>query len=363
MIVPAFEIGIAHQPVSCRMSKVTLKHVAENVGVSVNTVSMVLQGRAKDGRISPARERQITEAARRLRYLPNAAARAARTGRFGNVGLVLSTEGERSFFDQPMLAAILNELQAVDMHLLVSRLPDTRLSDPAYLPRITRELTVDGLILNYTHGAPAALDDLTRHHHIPAIWLNNLREADCVYVDDQTIAEAWTRELIAMGHRRLDYADVNVSVEEMSQVHRSRIQREAGYRRAMQDAGLEPRVIRPATRTLGAAKGDLLLRHLQGTDRPSAILTYSSGNAEYALLAAVRLGLRVPEDLSVAAFDSSPGFFDGRSVGHAQIPDHHLGREAVRLLLRKLENPGQPLPPLAVTEPAFHPGDTLARLV
>ena len=344
------------------MSKITLKHVAENVGVSVNTVSMVLQGRARDGRISPERETQITEAARRLGYLPNAAARAARTGRLGNIALIASTDMERSFASPALLNSIHDALAAVDQHLLYIRLNDTQLTDQTYVPRIARELAADGIILNYTHREPKVLDTLIRRSQVPCIWLNRRRDRDCVFPDDAAISQRATQELLALGHRRIAYVDVTVSLNELPTAHYSRSDREAGYRRAMDEAGLKPQVIRPARRTIGPAMSAYIGDHLQAPDRPTALLSYASRHADLALLAAERLGLSVPDDLSIAGFDSTSHHFDGRSVATVMLPDQHLGQAAVQLIMRKISEPTRPLPPLAVGEAYINLQDTVARV-
>ena len=341
---------------------VTLKHVAEDAGVSVNTASIVLRGRAKDLRISSERAKQINEAARRLGYLPNAAARAARTGRFGNIALILSVDVERSFIAPQLFSGIHDGLAEAGQHLLVARLPDERLTDAKYVPRIVNELNADGLIINYTHGEPKQLDTLVRRHRVPVIWLNNRRDSDCVYSDDMAIAMNATQELIALGHQRIAYVDITVAADEIPRKHYSRRDRESGYREAMTQAGLKPRTIRPDRPLKGVAPSQFLTDALNGPDRPTALLFYSAGHAQFGILACQRLGLRVPEDLSITGFHITPQSFDGRVIDIVLMPDRKLGRQAVNQLMRKIENPSMPLPPLAVADSRCIWGQTVSRL-
>src|SRR5579875_1530432 len=98
------------------MSRVTLRDIAENVGVDRSTVSRVLSNKAAEGGISVELADRILRKAREMRYLPNASARAIRTGRFGCAALMLSTVEGRSYLPRRLLDGIHDELASSEQH-------------------------------------------------------------------------------------------------------------------------------------------------------------------------------------------------------------------------------------------------------
>lgn len=149
--------------VSSSARPVTLKDVAARAGVGAMSVSAVLNGGGRGTRyVSDEARQRIEDAARELGYRRNGSAANIRNGRFGAVALLLSTEEIRSYVTSSLLAAIHDELAARDTHLVVTRIPDKDLIDSAFVPKILRELMVDGLIINYIERIPAHLIQMVR---------------------------------------------------------------------------------------------------------------------------------------------------------------------------------------------------------
>ena len=325
---------------------VNLKQVAERAGLSIRTVSYVLNGRGAHLFRAETADR-VRRAARELGYRPNRSAQAIRAGRFHCAGLVLSTAAGRSTLPDGLLAGIHEALAETDRHLAVSRLPDEKLTDRQFVPDILRTWMVDGLLINYTDHIPGKLVAMLEDHAVPSVWINTKRPSDCVHPDDFAACRAAARQLIELGHRRIAYLDYSHG-HATREPHYSAVDRKAGCERALADAGLTAQIewaadTVPTDRTLARATA-----LLSGPQRSTAVVAYARKMAETCLVAALRAGLRVPEDLSLTCFDERGGGHLGVSIATRIVPDRAVGIEAVRMLGRKVAEPDQRLPAIAV---------------
>lgn len=292
------------------------------------TVSRILRG---TGRESPATCKRVRAAAERLGYRPNGLARAMRRGSFGAVGLLRSTNPSAATITHTFLWAIERELLAHDLQLVMGQVPDQKLTDSEAAPRLLREWSVDGLLVNYTSHIPEKMIEVQTQFHLPAVWLNTRRKHNCVYPDDFRALRDATAKLLAQGHRKITYLGVSLKMEHYS-VH----DRHEGYRKAMETAGATPRVVlwdEHDDRLTG------LCAILQKPDRPTAFVTYSACEAMVAVVAAARLGLEMPRDLSLIAIRDELTPMGGVDVTTMLIPDIDMASLAVSMLRRRIAMP------------------------
>jgi len=330
---------------------VTLKDIAQECGVSRQAVSLALNNGA--GLTATTRER-ILRVAQEKGYRPSSFGRMMRTRRFGSVALLLSTHA--GWISQNLFHHIHDALAEHDLHLTVVRLPDEKLTDEAVIPRILSEWMCDGLLVNYIQDIPLRLVNLIEQHHVPSVWLNVRREADCVFPDDVGAAYDATQHLLQIGHRRIDY--LNNILKGSSKLHYSTRDRQAGYEAAMRDAGLEPRCVEYHPQLPSSPISDAGVRWLQQANRPTAVLTYTDGEALSMLASALKLGLRVPEDLSLMTFHSELlSVYAG--LDQMYLPWEQVARTAVEMLVQKMKNSDLVLPP-APLPGVLLPGHTLA---
>jgi DNA-binding LacI/PurR family transcriptional regulator len=321
----------------------TLEEIAREAGVSRYTVSNVLRGRNKENWACTAeRAERIRGIAERLNYRPNAAAVATATGRFGAVGLLARRNHPHGALLRTLLNSIRHHLTERELHLTLGDLPDESLTSEAHVPRILREWSVDGLLINYIAGIPDKMIELIRRYQIPSIWLNSKLESDCVYPDDFEAAQRACNYLIGMGHRRIAYVDY------MSSNHYSTADRRDGYLRAMHSARLKPETIRNARVAPQTEWLDLSCEWLRSPDRPTAVLTYEADRALPVFCAALKLGMDVPRDLSILSFHDMAVVTVGMHLTTMEIPMLQTGAVAVDMLNEKIQNPGLPLPARAI---------------
>jgi LacI family transcriptional regulator len=346
----------------------TLKDIADRTRLSVRTVSQILN-RGNAGAYRAETAHRVNEAARRLGYRPNALARAIRLGHFGNIALLLSVHRGRSYLSPETLHGIVQGLREQELHLTVAELPDAELTDAGFVPRILREWCCDGLLVNYTDSIPERMIELIEQSRQPAVWLNRKQDHDCVYPDDFAIGRQATEQLLEAGHRRIAYLDWGAGWKQLAAAHYSQRDRQAGYVKAMKDAGLAPQPIRRedsevqmAPRQARQVLGDALDGLLADDDRPTAFVTYSPDFARRVAGAARERSLRIPADLSLVTTcaGQGPTLEDGTPISAAVVPEREYGREGVAALLEKVAAPQKRLAPRPVAPGKFAQGQTLA---
>lgn len=336
------------------MAQALFEQIASQVGVSARTVQRVLNSELKDTRPTIIRRsNQIRVLAEQMNYRPNSAAKAVARGSFKCISLVRAAGGGKRFPSTSLSDGILAELVAHDMHLSLHQLPDEKLTQAGFLPKVLRTSMSDGLLVDYAHDIPARMIELIQQDAMPTIWLNVKMPADCVHPDDHQAAQLATRYLIDRGHQRIAYVQLGVSG------HYSETDRCAGYTAAMQAAGLPTQYAvipgdnaKPGIRStrMSMAREFLGQTDLAWPDRPTAVVAYSSATAQPLAAAAMAMGLRIPQDLSIVSVDVD--FAASTDLGFSMttvlVDAVEFGRQGVRALLKKIDNPNQPLAPVVI---------------
>jgi LacI family transcriptional regulator len=323
----------------------TLKQLAEHTGLSVTTVSEILNATARN--YKAATRRRVIDAARSLGYRPNHFARSIKSGRFGTIALLVSSNDERSNLPKSLLHAIKEELTRRELLLLLGSVTDQQVQAHHTLPRILRTWAADGLLINYISGVPQQLEEFVNRQNFPAVWLNSKHGRDCIYPDDEGAAVEATEYLLKLGHRRVAFVNYNFGTHS-TPVHYSSPDRYAGYSRAMSATGLPPVNISAGD---AVPLGDRLAysrRWLAAAARPTAVLCYAPETAVPVYIAARSLGLEVPRDLSIIHFDDHVTDEHGTKLDTLLLPEQAMGRLAIEQLMKKIQTPGHTFPAKAL---------------
>jgi DNA-binding LacI/PurR family transcriptional regulator len=316
------------------------ERIAGLAGLSRQTVRLVLQGR---GNYRPETRQRVWRAARESGYRPRSWAEPGGAGRFGAVVLLRSrTDRSRSYLPVDLLDGIEDELARRGLYLITAKVTDEELTSEGKMPSMLREFASDGLIINYHVAPPAELGRLVEGHRIAAVWINNKRDADCIYPDEREAARKATERLIDLGHRRIAHLDR--ALKRIESPHFSRTDRVRGYEEAMRAEGLEPDVVSaPAREEFMSA----LSSRLGDPNRTTAALCQDQSNLLACHFAAARLGLDVPRDLSLAVFSAKRDHKlpDEKRTAKCFTDWERLGVEAVAMLAMKIERPAELLPP------------------
>lgn len=325
--------------VSLRSAHPTIATIASHMGLSKATVTHVLNGRATQQRISAATQYRVLKVAHELGYRANAAARAIRAGRFGNIALIQSLLGQ--YLPNELLHGLTNAIAAKDMHLVLTQVPEVDIDDESYLPHTMRELSVDGVLINRHVGVLQPYLNRIHRLEIPAVFLNVKQEFDCVHPDDLMGGRIATEFLLRLGHERIAYVDT----EEPENRHYSKYDRREGYAQAMVSAGKMPQVSLLSRDWQVPGKPgldqrvEMAQRLLTQENRPTAVVAYELTEGMAVVRAAHILGLRIPQDLSLIQFHH---WTDDRFFIPIQTVSNEMaevGTKAVEMLLEKIESP------------------------
>ncbi len=313
----------------------TIKIVASSAGVSVATVSRVVNG---TGVVRPELRERVERAMEEMKYHPSALARGLRRQETLTVGILVPK------LDHPFFGAL---AFAIERALFASGYRSFMCSAEENLEReleyvsMLLDQRVDGVIIVPT-GRDAAGVRKLRDRAVAVVTVDRDPPglgADSVSIDNFGGARALANHLLELGHRRIGIASPPESSEPVA--HRLR-----GIRAAFTDRGLnlQPNMIVSGTLEqfeMGYSAGkDLLSRKA----RPTAIMALTDVMALGVMRAAFDAGLRVPDDVSVTGFDDIPlaaqvipGF-----TTVAQ-PIYAMGERAAELLLRRIQTPDAPL--------------------
>ncbi len=311
--------------------KVTIRDVAREAGVSVATVSRVLN---ESGPVSEGARARILEIARRLRYAPNEAARTLISRRTSTFGVVLpDLHGE--FFSE-VIRGLDQAAKANGFHLLVSGSHNDASEADAALRAMRGR--VDGLVV-MAPGADAAAVVAGIPDGLPAVLLNCPTvdgRANSIEIDNYNGAYSMVRHLAGDTRRR-------VGVIAGTPNNHDAAERLRGYRDALTDLGIERRAEWEIEGNFTEASGHAAARRFValGT-RPEALFVSNDSMAIGALSALRDAALRVPEDVAVGGFDDIPmAQYTSPPLTSVRVPMGTLGAEAVGLLMDAMTKEGR----------------------
>ncbi len=314
----------------------TLQNVADAAGVSVSTASRVLNGRAREFRISRRAEQLVRDAADRLNFRPSHLARSLRLSRSFLIGVVVPDVANPFFAAIAREVTVDAEAQGYSVVLADSR-NQTRTEKRLVQQLVDRQ--VEGLVVCPVGVESDHLADIEASGLPLVIVDRGFADRDIVTVTSDHLAgaQAVAKLLLAHGHR-------HVGALQGLPGTLPNEQRLQGLRDALAACGLRL----PDDHVAGdnfteesgyAAATALLADHPQIT----ALFALATPNALGGLRAAAELGRRVPDDLSIVTFDDHP-FADFMTVPLTTASQNvaELGRTTAKLIIEQITSGKRP---------------------
>jgi len=318
--------------------RVLIKDVAAKAGVSVTTVSHVLND-VPGKRISDETRKLVRSVAAELGYTPNGLARSFRLQRSHTLALVSDEIATTPYAGRIILGAH----EAASKRGWLVMLVNTGGDDDVEAGEIAalKQRRVDGFLYATMYhqdvSVPVSLAD------VPTVLLD-AKTADpsvsWVVPDEVTGGRTATEHLLAHGHRSIGLLN---NVDDIPAT-RGRLE---GYLAALEDAGITPRQDWIRTGRSDTEGGLDAARVLLGSeDRPTALFCFNDRMAMGAYHAAAELGLRIPDDLSIVGFDNQELIADGLRPGLTTValPHYEMGALAVESLINLIEQPQKGAP-------------------
>ncbi len=313
------------------MSTSRLRDVAERAGVSIRTVSNVVNGYAP---VAEATRLRVAAAVAELGYRPNLLARNLKRGRSGVLALVVP-ELDVPYFAE-LARAVITRAREHGYTVVIDQTDGEPGREREMVMEGSRGALFDGVILSPLSLSQAELAE--RDSRMPLVLLGE-RIADGgfdhVAIDNVAAARQATEHLFSLGRRRVAaLGDQPYETGETAQL------RTKGYRLAHEAAGraVDESLVVPTSRFHRADGADAmrkLLRHPDGP--PDAVFCYNDLLALGALRTLLSAGLRVPDDVAVMGFDDiEDGRYHTPSLSTVAPDKHQIAQLAVERLVARL---------------------------
>lgn len=304
--------------------------IAEHAGVSVKSVSRVL---SNEPYVTEAMRERVMAAVEALSYVGDAAASGLRTRKSGLIGLVIPDV--RNGYYALLTRAIEERMSPTSPTLLLGDSDEDPGQEERYL-RSFRQQRVDGLIV-LPAGAPSLPDAVSE---IPTVIVDRTvpsveHLADHVLADNVKAAEKLVGHLVKHhGVRDIALIAGDTSISDVRD-------REQGYRRIIDAAGLTPHISAGHATPDDAASGAAEL--FRTMTRPFGVFATNNRMFWGAMAAISRLGLHVPRDVLITTIDSiGEATVTGLRPTQGVVPVHEVAARAMQLLEERTADPGLP---------------------
>lgn len=318
-------------------NKSTCIDVAKLAGVAHSTVSRVINN-AKS--VSPATRQKVLNAINMVGYKPSLSARNLVMQRHETIGLITEIESEKRSYSTELIHGISFALTETGNRLAMGLIHYH--SGPEALEGlpILKMRSVDGLILD-VHQMAGDLEGILSRLDIPYVFVNPPRPRSCYTItpDDVSAAALATQYLIDRGHRHIGYIPGLASAHYPSQHDRMN-----GYAQTLLKANLTP--IPGWDTPLESMKAETLTRRIQSYRKYgcTGLVAYIAQLAAVAFYSCCELGLKIPKDITLSACDfSAEAVVLPIDFACVFLDRALMGRLAVEMLMRRIQNPGQHL--------------------
>ena len=316
-------------PVVARYAMTTLAEVARTAGVSVSTVSHVVNGTRY---VSAGKAKLVKDAISAVGYFPNTLARSLKLASTSSVGLAISALSNHYFSD--IICAVEAECARLGLMVFLSDTQDDPEKEFAVI-RALHERRVDGIIFAPSAAPGPALDYLAQRG-VPCVLIDRMADPrfDQIGVDNFKAMQALVHHVVSLGHRNIGFVAGQPGFA-------TTVERIAGFHAALQAVGIRVKrdaVVTGNATTISATAATYRL--LSQAQPPSVVIT-GNNLATIGVMRAMReLGLSVPDDLSLVGIDDFEwaDFFEPR-LTLVEQPCNELGRQAVALLVGRIASP------------------------
>lgn len=311
--------------------KVLISDIARQLNISITTVSFVLNGKAQEKRISDDVAARVLKLVDELGYKPNQLAKSLRDGKTRIIGLMVE-DISNPFF--ATVARLIEEQAFRKGYKIIYCSTEHNTAKTKELIAMFRDWHVDGYIITPPAGIEEEVQALL-HDKLPVVLLDRHLAgvpASHVVVDNFGGTRAATEHLLAQGFRRVGY--VTIASEQTQMVGRRN-----GYQSVMAAHQLPIRIQSVLFHDDREDTIRQLSEFFKAEAGLDAVLFATNYLGLYGLEAIRRLGLRIPQDIAVAAFDDHDLFrLYSPSITAVAQPVEEMARQIIDLMLNELKS-------------------------
>ena len=309
----------------------TIKDVAKKAGVSIATVSRVINNSPK---VSEKTRQRVLEVIRELNFMPNIIAQGLQTKRTNTIGLIFPDA--TSYYFAEIIRGIIGVVQKQKYHVVISSSHDEN-DELRTLISMLQSGRVDGMVLMM----PTITDSKFLKHtlkNFPVVFVcTNIKtgKSTSVIIDNFNGAKKVTSHLIEHGHRRIGF--IHGSPNNFDSRERYR-----GYLSALANAGISKSELYEARGNFTEQSGfNAAMELFSQPSPPTAIFAANDSMAIGAIEAAKRLSLNVPNDVAIVGFDDiSTSRYVEPALTTVRVPVFEVGEIVGKIILKHLSGEG-----------------------
>ena len=316
------------------MKKTSLNDIAQRLGVSKTLVSLVLNGKGKEHRISEEVCKKVIEVAKEMNYQPNQIAKGLRTGRTNTIGLIIA-DIANPFFGK-LGREIEKELAKHGYRVMFCSSDESADKSKQQIEMLSQG-QVDGFIISPPRNSEDQIRalDLSKKPYVLIDRYFPEIDSSYVIIDNWEAAYKATKHLIHKKHKRIACITINADLVNM----KSRLK---GYKYALEDSGIkvDEDLIKILPFSHESKDVHKATKELVGKDNVDAIFFTTSKVGIMGIESLNKLGKIIPDDVALVSFDDPDSYKICYSpVTTVAQPLADIGKMAVKVLLSEIKNP------------------------
>jgi LacI family transcriptional regulator len=314
------------------VERVSLKRIAEEVGVSIATVSLVLNGKDKEGRVSKETAAKILNKAAELNYMPNSLAKGLKLGRSKTIGLIVA-DISNVFFGS--LALYIQEYAEKEGYAIIVANTNEQVKRMEKMIELLKSRQVDGLIITPTEGSETLVQELIKYK-MPLVLVDRSYPdlpVNSVLINNYEISYKATKQLIQQGCKKIAFITYK-------QDHFHINERKRGYYEAVKEAGLyKADNIQEVRYDFLRSDIDRVISYLVKKEEKIDGIFFATNSISIAGLKSLyKYNLVLQRDIQVMCFDESDAFYMVPfSIPFVKQPIEEMAQHAVHILMDQIE--------------------------
>lgn len=320
------------------MKKISISDIAKELNVSKTLVSLVLNDKAKENRISAEVEQKVRDTAKKMNYRPNPFAQSLRSGESKTIGLIVSDISSNFF--STISKVVEKEASRYNYHVMIGSTGENTKKQEEII-KLFNDRYLDGLIITPTFGSENQILQLKKDR-VPFVLIDrdfSKIKANSIVVDNYSASFNAVDHLIKTGFR-------NIGVLSTLSMMYSLKLRVEGYKDALRQNGLrlKNKNIREIDFSNQREGVNREINDLLSGPRPIDALYFANCDlANIGLEIIYNLGIKVPDDLAIISFDDPQSYkYSFSRITAISQPLEEIGIKAVQLLLQQIKNEDMP---------------------
>lgn len=327
--------------------KLSIKDIAQQLKISPTAVSFVLNGKAKEMRVSEEVVKKVEKFILQTGYKPNSLARSLRTGKTNILALMIEDISNPFFAN---IARMIEDKAYKNGYKIIYSSNDNDSEKAKDLITMYRERHVDGYIITPSEGMEEEVNALIKEGMPVVLFDRKLANVECdvVVIDNEESTYQAVKHLIKQGFKEIAFITLNSLQWQMQE-------RLNGYERAIQEAGLTSNL--KELTFVASTEGSEIERHiaayLKRKPNLDAVLFGTNYIGVSGLKAIRSMGLQIPNDIAVASFDDHDVFqLNSPSITAIEQPLTKIAEQLITMLLERITIPYTESPAREVVLPA-----------